>query len=191
MKYYHLIPRYTMKIFIITENWQYSDKRVTKVVNDYANAVSERYDLEVFHIIKVYSFKMKLFRKLFYLPLSLYNGMLPIDIYKNSSYTSDKFSFTKIKGDNFNIKKIGISEKDKIIIHWLHTALIVLSSLTYESINKYDITVVVHELQPQKWLSKENNLKVLMNVRVLSRNTKISSYLLDYGINSKVIRSFI
>jgi hypothetical protein len=180
-----------MRLIIITENWQYSDKRVTRVVNDYSNSLFDKYELEVYHITKVYSFKMKLFRRLFFLPLSLYNGMLPIDIYKNTSFNTNDFSFTKIKRNNFNLKNIEISVDNKIIIHWLDTALFILSSLALDSIIKYDITVVVHELHPSKWLSIDGNVKILNNVRVLSRNTKISRYLQCYGINSKVIRSFI
>jgi hypothetical protein len=180
-----------MRLIIITENWQYSDKRVTRVVNDYSNALFEKYELEVFHVTKVYSFKMKLFRRLFHLPLSLRNGTLPVDIYTSTCFTTDEFSFTKIKRNNFNLKNIKMSVDNKIIIHWLDTALFLLASLALESINKYDITVVVHELHPSKWLSIEGNVKILNNVRVLSRNTKISRYLQCYGINSKVIRSFI
>jgi len=180
-----------MKVYIITENWQYSDKRVTRVVNDYANALSNKYELKVFHVAKVYPLVMKLFRRLFYLPLSLYNGMLPIDIYKNSFFTTDEFSFTKTSRNNFTLKNIEFSSEDKIIIHWLDTALYVLSSIELDLLKKLDLTVVVHELHPLKWLSIDGNIKILMNVRVLSRNTKISSYLQDCGINSKVIRSFI
>ena len=117
--------------------------------------------------------------------------MLPIDIYKNTSFNTNDFSFTKIKRNNFNLKNIEISVNNKIIIHWLDTALFILSSLALDSIIKYDITVVVHELHPSKWLSIDGNVKILNNVRVLSRNTKISRYLQCYGINSKVIRSFI
>ena len=134
---------------------------------------------------------MKLFRKIFYLPLSLYNGMLPINIYKNTSFTTDKFSFIKTSRNNFNLKDIEFSLEDKIIIHWLDTALFVLSNIELDLLKKLDITVVVHELDVSKWLSLEDNIKIFKNVRVLSRNTKISSSLLDYGINSKVIRSFI
>lgn len=180
-----------MRLIIITENWQYSDKRVTRVVNDYANALSNKYELKVFHVTKEYPLAMKLFRRLFYLPLSLYNGMLPIDIYKNTSFTTDEFSFTKTSRNNFTLKDIEFSLEDKIIIHWLDTALYVLSSIELDLLKKLDLTVVVHELHPLKWLSIDGNIKILKNVRVLSRNTKISSYLQDCGINSKVIRSFI
>ena len=180
-----------MRLIIITENWQYSDKRVTRVVNDYANALFDKYELEVFHVTKVYPFKMKLFRRLFFLPLSLYNGMLPINIYKNSFFNTTDFSFTKINRNIFNLKNIEISVNNKIIIHWLDTALFILSNLALDSISKYDITVVVHELQPSKWLSIYNNVEILNNVRVLSRNTEISRNLQGYGINSKVLRSFI
>lgn len=180
-----------MKVIIITENWQYSDKRVTRVVNDFANALFDKYELEVFHITKVYSFKMQLFRRLLYLPLSLYNGMLPIDIYKNTVFITNDFSFTKTNRTNFNFKNIEFSVNNKIIIHWLDTALFILSSLSLESIKKCDITVVVHELDPSKWLSTDDNIKILNNIRVLSRNLKISRNLQGYGINSKVIRSFI
>tara|TARA_B110000211_G_C14040773_1_gene536644 strand:- start:134 stop:676 length:543 start_codon:yes stop_codon:yes gene_type:complete len=180
-----------MKVYIITENWQYSDKRVTRAVNDYANALSDKYELKVFHVTKIHSLKMRLFRRIFYLPLSLYNGMLPINIYEDSSFNTNDFSFTKIDRNNFNFKKINISLQDKIIIHWLDTALFILSNIELNLLKEYDITVIVHELHPSKWLSKQHNIKILNNVRVLSRNKKITSYLQDYGINSKVIRSFI
>ena len=180
-----------MRLIIITENWQYTDKRVTRVVNDYSNSLFDKYELEVFHITKVYSFKMKLFRKIFFLPLSLYNGMLPLDIYKNASFNTNDFSFTKINRNNFYLKDIEISANNKIIIHWLDTALYILSRLELDLIIKHDITVVVHELQPSKWLFNDNNVKILNNVRVLSRNKKISRYLQCYGINSKILRSFI
>lgn len=180
-----------MKVYIITENWQYSDKRVTRVVNDYVNALTNKYELKVFHITKVYPLVVKLFRRFFYIPLSLYNGMLPIDIYENTSFTTDEFSFTKISRNNFTFKDIEFSLEDKIIIHWLDTALYVLSNIELDLLKKLDITVVVHELHPSKWFSIDGNIKILMNVRVLSRNTKISSYLQDFGIDSKVIRSFI
>ncbi len=180
-----------MKLIIITENWQYFDRRVTRVVNDYANSLFDKYELEVFHITKVYSFKMKLLRRLFYLPLSIYYGILPVDIYKNEFFHTNDFSFTKINRNRFQSKNIEISASNKIIIHWLDTALFILSRFPLESIKKYDITVVVHELNPSKWLSNNLNVKILNNVRVLSRNKKISRYLHRYRINSKVLRSFI
>ena len=180
-----------MKIIIITENWQYKDKRVTKVVNDFCYSLCDKYDLRVFHLIKEYSFLMKLFRKVFYFPLSLYNGMLPIDIYDNSNLKTDYFKFKKMYRSDFCLKKIKSLKNYKIIIHWLDTSLFVLSSFDSELLKKYDITVVVHELQLSKWLSVEKNLKILFNVRVLSRNREISNQLIKFGIKSKILRSFI
>lgn len=180
-----------MKVIIITENWQYLDKRVTRVVNDFANSISKKYKLNVFHVTKVYSLKMRFFRRLFFLPLSLFNGMLPIDIYKDASFITNDFTFTKVSRNNFSLDSLELSVNDKIIIHWLDTALFILSSLELESIKKYDITVVVHELHPSKWLVVRANVEILNNVRVLSRNKKISCFLMSYGINNEILRSFI